>query len=317
MNDYLILILGFLFLFAGGHFLIQSSVLIAKRFNISDMVIGITIVALGTSAPELFVSLKAIFAGSADISISNVVGSNIANIALVLGLVAIIFPIKVKKKGVWIDWAVMMFASLLLYLFSWNNEKLNVWEGITFLILLVVYMLWLIYDTRSNKDVESKKDVAADDTAGKQKPLIFVVLIFVASVFGLYLGSGWLVDGARNIALDFGITERVIGITVIAFGTSVPELVTSLIAAFKKNTDISIGNIIGSNIFNIFAILGVTASVKKLDINVAFLEKDYLWMIGIALLLFLFLLPLRKGVVSRWKGVILVSVYVVYIYFLF
>ncbi len=297
--------------------MIESSVLIAKRFNISDMVIGITIVALGTSAPELFVSLKAIFAGSADISISNVIGSNIANIALVLGLVAIIFPIKVKKKGVWIDWAVMMFASLLLYLFSWNNQKLNIWEGITFLILLVVYMLWLIYDTRSNKDVESTKEVASDGTTKKQKPLILVVGIFVGSVVGLYLGSGWLVDGARNIAVDFGISERVVGITVIAFGTSVPELATSLIAAFKKNTDISIGNIIGSNIFNIFAILGVTASVKKLDINVAFLDKDYLWMIGIALLLFLFLLPLRKGVVSRWKGVVLVAVYVVYIYFLF
>jgi cation:H+ antiporter len=246
-----------------------------------------------------------------------VVGSNIANIALVLGLVAIIFPIKVKKKGVWIDWAVMMFASLLLYFFSWNNQELNIWEGITFLMLLVAYMLWLIYDTRSNKDVESKKGVTPDSAVQKQKPLLFVALVFVLSVIALYFGSGWLVDGARNIALDFGISERVVGITVIAFGTSVPELVTSLIAAFKKNTDISIGNIIGSNIFNIFAILGVTASVKRLDVNVAFLEKDYLWMIGIALLLFLFLLPLRKGVISRWKGVILVTVYVVYIYFLF
>ena len=317
MKDYLILISGFIFLFGGGHFLIQSSVMIARRFNISDMVIGITIVALGTSAPELFVSLKAIFAGSADISISNVVGSNIANIALVLGLVAIIFPIKVKKKGVWIDWAVMMVASLLLYLFSWNNNELNIWEGITFLILLVAYMLWLIYDTRSNSDVESKKDATSDEATLKQMPLILITGIFVASVVGLYYGSGWLVDGARNIAVSFDISERVVGITVIAFGTSVPELVTSLIAAFKKNTDISIGNIIGSNIFNIFAILGVTASVKKLNINVAFLDKDYLWMIAIAFLLFLFLLPLRKGVISRWKGVMFVVVYVVYIYFLF
>ena len=317
MNDYLILILGFIFLFGGGHFLIQSSVLIAKRFNISDMVIGITIVALGTSAPELFVSLKAIFAGSADISISNVVGSNIANIALVLGLVAIIFPIKVKKKGVWIDWAVMMFASLLLYLFSWNNSELNIWEGITFLVLLIAYMLWLIYDTRSNKEEDGKNEVSSEDTTTKQNPLILVTGIFVASVVGLYYGSGWLVDGARNIAVSFGISERVVGITVIAFGTSVPELVTSLIAAFKKNTDISIGNIIGSNIFNIFAILGVTASVKKLNVNVAFLEKDYLWMMAIALLLFLMLLPLKKGIISRLKGVLLVAVYVVYIYFLF
>ncbi len=317
MNEYLALILGFLFLFAGGHFLIQSSVLIARRFNISDMVIGITVVALGTSAPELFVSLKAIFAGSADISISNVIGSNIANIVLVLGLVAIIFPIKVKKKGVWIDWSVMMFASLLLYLFSWNNNKLNVWEGITFLVLLVLYMLWLIYDTKSKNEKLEKNSIEDSIELKKQKPLIFIAVIFIMSVLGLYYGSDRLVYGARNIAASFGISERVIGITVIAFGTSVPELVTSLIAAFKKNTDISIGNIIGSNIFNIFAILGVTASVKRLDVNVAFLEWDYLWMIGIALLLFLMLLPLSRGVISRWKGVVLVTVYVVYIYFLF
>ncbi len=317
MNDYLILNLGFLFLFGSGHYLIKSSVLIAKRFNISDMVIGITIVALGTSAPELFVSLKAIFAESADISISNVVGSNIANIALVLGLVAIIFPIKVKKKGVWIDWGVMMFASVLLYLFSQNNHELNLWEGISFLVLLVVYMVWLVYETRKNKEKVSKKEKAGGVSADKHKPLILVIGLFIASVVGLYYGSGWLVDGARNIAVSFDISERVVGITVIAFGTSVPELATSLIAAIKKNTDISIGNIIGSNIFNIFAILGVTASVKKLDVNVAFLEKDYLWMIAIALLLLLMLLPLKKGILSRWKGVILVVVYVVYIYFLF
>lgn len=313
MNDYLTLGLGFLFLFGGGHFLIQSSVLIARRFNISDLVIGITVVALGTSAPELFVSLKAIFVGSADISISNVVGSNIANIALVLGLVAIIFPIKVKKKGVWIDWAVMMFASLLLYFFSWNN-KLNVWEGITFIVLLVFYMLWLIYDTRRSGNPQEDKDASS---MYKGRSMILLIIMLTGSVIGLYLGSGWLIDGARNIALDFGITERVVGITVIAFGTSVPELVTSLIAAFKKNTDISIGNIVGSNIFNIFAVLGVTASVKRLDVKATFLEKDYLWMIAIALLLFLMLLPLRRGIINRWKGALLVTVYVVYIYFLF
>ncbi len=314
MNDYLLLTLGFLFLFVSGHYLITSSVLIAKRFNISNLVIGITIVALGTSAPELFVSLKAVFAGSADISISNVIGSNIANIALVLGFVAIIFPLKVKKKGIWIDWGVMMFASVLLYLFSWNNLELNGWEGMVFLVLLVVYMAWLVYDTRTRKlaGVKEKSELKS-----KEMSLLLVSGLFILSVVGLYFGSGWLVDGARNIAVSFGISERVVGITVIAFGTSVPELVTSLIAAIKKNTDISIGNIIGSNILNIFAILGITSSVKRLDVNVAFIDKDYLWMIGIALLLFLMLLPLKRGVISRWKGLILVTVYVVYIYFLF
>jgi len=313
MNDYLLLLLGFIFLFGGGHLLIFSSVQIARRFRISDLVIGITVVAFGTSAPELFVSLKAVFAGSADISISNVIGSNIANIALVLGFVAIVYPLRVKKPSVWIDWGVMMFASLLLYLFSWNNGRLDHWEGIVFLVLLGLYMSWLLYDTRVNQ----KKNVKSAIPELNQKPLFLVLVIFVVSVAGLYYGSSWLVTSARSIALSFGISERVVGITVIAFGTSVPELVTSLLAAIKKNTDISIGNIIGSNIFNIFAILGITSVVKKLNVNSAFLNWDYIWMIGIALLLFLMLLPLKNGVISRWKGIILVSLYVTYIYFLF
>ncbi len=314
MNDYLLLIPGFVFLFVGGHFLISSSVQIARRFNVSDMVIGITVVAFGTSAPELFVSLKAVFAGSADISISNVIGSNIANIALVLGFVAVIYPLRVKKPSVWIDWSVMMTASLLLYFFSWNSDTLDHWEGIVFLVLLGLYMSWLLYDTRVNqrKNIETKVDEVI-----KHKPLLLVLVLFVVSVAGLYFGSAWLVTSAKNIALSFGISERVVGITVIAFGTSVPELATSLLAAIKKNTDISIGNIIGSNIFNIFAILGITSVVKKLNVNSEFLSWDYIWMIGIALLLFLMLLPLKNGVINRWKGVVLVSLYVTYIYFLF
>ncbi len=318
MNDYLLLILGFALLFGSGHYLVHSSVLIAKRFRISDMVIGITVVAFGTSAPELFVSLKAVFAGSADISISNVIGSNIANIALVLGFVAIIYPLRVKKPSLWIDWGVMMIASILLYLFGLNNEILNRWEGIIFLILLGLYMSWLLYDTQRVKNIKVGEKIEAE-LKSKQMALPLVLGIFVLSVAGLYWGSDFLVTSAKSIALSFGISERVVGITVIAFGTSVPELVTSLIAAFKENTDISIGNIIGSNIFNIFAILGITATVKPLNVNSKFLifpAGDYFWMMGIALLLFLMLLPLKNGVIRRWKGALLVILYIIYIYFL-
>ena len=316
MNEYFLLVIGFLILFLSGHFLIESSVNIARRFNISNLVIGITVVAFGTSAPELFVSLKAVFVGSADISISNVVGSNIANIALVLGFVTIIFPLKVNKKEIWIDWAVMMLSSVLLYIFSWNNDVLNHWEGIVFLILLAGYMSWLVYDTRVNHPVAADSKVEPADK-NKKKPFSLVMVIFLGSVVGLYFGSGWLVEGAREIAVKIGISERVVGITIIAFGTSVPELVTSLIAAIKKNTDISMGNIIGSNIFNIFAILGITSTIKKINVNPEFLRWDYLWMMGIALLLLLMMLPLKKGVITRWKGMIMLVVYVVYIYFLF
>ncbi len=314
MNDYLLLLLGFIFLFIGGHLLIFSSVQIARRFRISDMVIGITVVAFGTSAPELFVSLKAVFAGSADISISNVIGSNIANIALVLGLVAIVYPLRVKKQSVWIDWGVMMIASLLLYFFSWNNDRLDHWEGVVFLVLLGSYMSWLLYDTKVSQKKSNKSNLIPEV---KQKPLFWVLVIFVVSVAGLYFGSAWLVTSARSIALSFGISERVVGITVIAFGTSVPELVTSLLAAIRKNTDISIGNIIGSNIFNIFAILGITSVVQPLNVNMSFLSWDYPWMIGIAIVLLIWMIPLKNGVINRWKGGVLVGLYIYYIYKLF
>ena len=312
--EYFWLIVGFALLFGGGHYLIFSSVKLARRFNISDMVIGITVVAFGTSAPELFVSLKAVFAGSADISISNVVGSNIANIALVMGFVAIIYPLRVKKPTIWIDWTVMMAASLLLYYFSWNNEKLNNWEGIVFLVLLGLYMSWLLYDTKVNKK-SVKSEV--EENGPKQLAMIWVILILVGSIAGLYVGSDLLVTNARKIALDFGISERVVGITMIAFGTSVPELATSLIAAVKKNTDISIGNIIGSNIFNILAILGITSTVQSLNVNPDFLDWDYPWMIGIAVLLLMLMVPLKNGVINRWKGALMLGLYVFYIYKLF
>jgi len=312
--EYFYLIFGFVLLFGGGHFLIFSSVKLARRFNISDMVIGITVVAFGTSAPELFVSLNAVFAGSADISISNVVGSNIANIALVMGFVAIIYPLRVKKPTIWIDWSVMMAASLLLYYFSWNNEKLNTWEGIVFLVLLGVYMSWLLYDTKVNKKSEKSE---VEEGGKKQLALIWVIFIIIGSIAGLYLGSDLLVENAKKIAFDFGISERVVGITVIAFGTSVPELATSLIAAVNKNTDISIGNIIGSNIFNIFAILGITSAVQPVNVNPDFLGWDYPWMIGIAVLLLVLMIPLKNGIISRWKGAIMLGLYVFYIYNLF
>ncbi|NPA35314.1 MAG: calcium/sodium antiporter [Chlorobi bacterium] len=315
MDNYLFLILGFVLLFVGGHFLVDSSVRIARRFNISQMVIGITVVAFGTSAPELFVSLKAVMAGSADISISNVIGSNIANIALVLGFVSVIYPLNINTSKAWRDWMVMMLVSVMLYFFSWNNYHLDRWEGIIFLLILAAYLSWMVYSVKSEPlAVKQQRKKESMEGAPKEWPFIVTVIVFVFSVAGLYFGSGFLVDSARNIARTFGISERVIGISVVAFGTSVPELATSLIAAIKKRTDISVGNIIGSNIFNILGILGVTASVKTLTVNPDFLSKDYLWMLGIALLL---IIPIKRGRMSVLSGVIMVLLYVVYMYSLF
>ncbi|WP_430825352.1 calcium/sodium antiporter [Carboxylicivirga sp. N1Y90] len=308
--SFLLLIAGFVILFFSGDWLVKASVNLARHFNVSTLVIGVTVVAFGTSAPELLVSLKAVFSDSSDISIGNVVGSNIANIALVLGLVSIVFPVKVKRKAVWIDWLVMMVASVGLYIASINN-KVSFVEGVIFLVLLSSYLLFSVWKSRK----ETK-----ENTEEIQKPDISLLKafgFFLLSTIGLYFGADWLIRGAKDLAINFGISERVVGLTVVAFGTSVPELATSLIAAIKKESDISIGNIIGSNIFNIWAVLGLTSVIKPISVSNELIKVDYSWMVGIAILLLVLLLPLSKGVISRWKGVMLLLLYVTYIYILF
>jgi cation:H+ antiporter len=309
--QYLLLVGGFILLFLSGNYLVKASVEIARRFKLSGLVIGITVVAFGTSAPELFVSLEAVFVGSPDISLSNVVGSNIANIALVLGLVALVFPIKVKKKGVWKDWAIMMLASFILVAATIGYE-ITRWEGALFIVLLVSYLAWLVIQSR-----KANANQVTDNTT-ENTPLTKSLILFLVAVTGLYFGAQWLVDGARTLALNLGVSEKVVGISVIAFGTSVPELATSLIAAIRKETDISIGNIIGSNIFNIWAILGITASIKPLsNINPEFMRFDYPWMMAISALLLILILPLARGIITRWKGALLLAIYGIYIYLLF
>jgi len=309
MPPILYLLAGFVVLFFSGDWLVKSSVQLARHLKVSTLVIGITVVAFGTSAPELLVSLRAVYDGSSDISIGNVVGSNIANIALVLGMVSIIYPIKVKKKGVWFDWLIMMFATLSLIVAS-QNFTLSSFEGIIFLVILGVYLIWAVYSSR-------QKGKNEEVILAPSMVLWKVILLFLFAAAGLYYGADWLVLGAKSIARKFDVSERVIGITVVAFGTSVPELATSLVAAFKKETDISIGNIIGSNIFNIWAILGITATLKPINVNPSMVNNDYWWMTGIAIVLFLMILPLSKGLISRWKGALMLFVYVLYIYLLF
>ncbi len=306
----LMLVAGFVLLFFSGDWLVKSSVQLARYLKVSTLVIGITVVAFGTSAPELIVSLNAVFDGVPDISIGNVVGSNIANIALVLGAVSIILPIHVKRKNVLFDWSVMMLASVVFWLFSLNHA-IQFYEGVIFLIMLAVYLTWSVHSSR--KQMGTSNEEIEEPTLSLTKAIGLLVL---ASA-GLYFGSDLLVNGAIKIATALNVSERVIGITVVAFGTSVPELATSLIAAIKKETDISIGNIIGSNLFNILGILGVTSVLKPIHVADQIVKCDLYWMIGIALMLLLSLLPMKKGLISRWKGATFVLVYIAYILFLF
>jgi cation:H+ antiporter len=293
-----------------GDFLVRGSVSLAGHFKVSRLVIGVVVVSFGTSAPELFVSLDAALMGHPDIAIGNVIGSNIANIALVLGLTAIILPVKVRKSAIQFDWTVMMAVSLLFLVFC-LDLKLKLYEGVIFCILLFAFVYRSIYKSRKEKLKTLEESV-------KPQFNMFISILFVlASGIGLIYGAQLLVKGASNIAKDIGVDDRIISISVIALGTSLPELATSIAAAIRKELDIFIGNIIGSNIFNILAVIGLTSTVKQINVNPMVLTFDMLWMIGVALLLFIFILPLSRATISRWKGFVFVAVYFIYIYLAF
>lgn len=308
--DYIFLFSGFLLLTLGGDFLIKGSVSLASHLKVSKLVIGIVVVSFGTSAPELVVSLDAALEGLPDMAIGNVIGSNIANVALVLGFTAIIVPIKVKKKAIHFDWAVMMLSSILFILFSLNNV-ISFYEGLAFVILLLVFIARSIYESR-----KENKQSAVETLKPRHGIFLSIVFVILASL-GLVFGARFLVEGAANIAGKLGVSERIISVSVIALGTSLPELAASISAAVRKELDIFIGNIIGSNIFNIMAILGFTSMVKSINVNPLVLKVDVVWMLAIFVLLFLFIIPLRKAVVSRWKGLIFVAIYITYIYLIF
>ena len=311
--DYFYLILGLVTLVFGGDFLVKGAVGIAKLFRISTLVVGMTVVSFGTSAPELIVSLKAAMRGAPELAIGNVIGSNIANIALVLAITVLIFPIVVDKASKWKDWPMMMFASVLFYVFSYDLI-IQWWEGMTLFLILIAYTSYLIISSRrtSKKTVLSKEEQEAEDEG---KAPVWKSLLFIAlGLVGLFFGARWLLDGSLNIARDlFGDSEesnRIIGVTVVAFGTSVPELVTSAVAAFRKETDISIGNLIGSNIFNVMAVIGITAMVKPIRVLQSAMNFDMLWMLGISLLLLPLMLIGKK--LGRWQGALLFLIYATY-----
>jgi len=309
--EYLLLALGFALLLYGGKFLVKGGVALAERFNVSSLVIGLTVVSIGTSAPELFVSLVAAIKGHPEVAIGNVIGSNIANITLVLAMTAIIIPIPVRSNSVKIDAPFMLIISILLWIFIFNLQFMR-WEGIVFLVLMVIYIIGILKYSRNTK-TKIKDDKNNGEIQGLGKIIIMLVLAYA----GLAFGSNLLVDNASIIAANFGVSERVIAITIVAFGTSLPELTTSLLAALKGEMDISIGNIIGSNIFNILFVLGLTGVIRPVSIDPSFLRFDIIWMFATSLLLFFFILPFKGGKLTRFKGGLLFFSYCIYVYLLY
>ncbi|RZV57417.1 MAG: calcium/sodium antiporter, partial [Flavobacteriaceae bacterium] len=299
-------------LVVGGEYLVRSSVALSFKLNISKFVIGMTVVSFATSAPELLVSLQAAFNGSPAIAINNVVGSNIANIGLVLGITAMVGSISVDRSFYKMNWPVMMVFSMVLFYFLYNDNKLVYWEGIILFSGLLIFLFALIRGQKSSADSE---DV---DINLAQVSNFKMALWLSIGAAALYFGSEWLVRGATEIATQLGVSEAVIGVTMIAIGTSVPELAASVIAAAKQEKAISLGNLIGSNIFNIGSVLGLTSIIKTIPINEPMiLSRDIFWMLIFAgIILPLALIPKRHEI-NKIKGFLLVLGYGTFVFLAF
>ncbi len=308
----LYILIGLILLVVGGEFLVRSSVALSFKLHLSKMVIGLTVVSFATSAPELLVSLQAALAGSSDIALGNIIGSNIANIGLVLGITAIISPLVIDRDFYKFNWPVMMLLSVGLYFILKSGEQISFWEGVALMAMLFVYLFFLIRRARNNNETQPLDD-NIDDGLSKSTNFKIIIWLLIGCV-ALYFGSELLVRGAKELAVQAGISERVIAVTMIAVGTSIPELAASVIAALKKEKAISLGNLIGSNIFNISFVLGLTAIIQPIIIqSKEVLTKDIFWMIGFAAILIpLAFLP-KKFELGRFKGLFILICYVIFV----
>ena len=305
-----LLIIGLIVLIVGGDYLVRGSSSIALRLNLSPLVVGLTIVAFGTSAPELVISVQSALQGSPDLAMGNVVGSNICNLALVLGITAVINPVRVQTNSIRVDWPMTMGTSILLFL-AVREGYLEASEGIFFILILCTYLFFIIRQSR--RDVlASKKEQEEEIPDAPSKQIWKDVGFIIIGCIGLYFGSEWFVGSAKDLALSLGVEERVVGLTVVALGTSLPELVTAAVASYKGQTDLALGNLMGSNIFNILSILGITSIIREIHVHVDILNKDIIWMLMITLMI-LPLMVMRREV-GRVDGFILLIVYAVYIY---
>lgn len=301
------LLAGLLLLVLSGELLVRGGASLAGHFRLSPMVVGLTVVSFGTSSPELVVSLDAAIKGYPDISLGNVVGSNISNLGLVLALTVIITPFFVNRKEIINDMIIMAGVSMVLFIMLIDLRFSRV-EGLILVVMLVAY----IYRSIRN---DKKRQKGSPVVLRYSLPLS--VTIVILSSLGLVVGANMLVKSASTVASALGISERIISVSVIAVGTSLPELSTSVIAGIRKENGISIGNVVGSNIFNILAVLGITASVKPYSINDLHFKSDMYWMIGIAILLIIMTLPSKNSRLSRWKGIFLALLYLSYLSLVF
>jgi cation:H+ antiporter len=306
------ILLGLLLLVIGGEFLVRSSVALSFKLHLSKMVIGLTVVSFATSAPELIVSVNAALDGFSDIALGNVIGSNIANIGLVLGITAVISSLEIDKDFYKLNWPVMIVLSIGLYFLLKSGNVIDRMEGLGLFAMLIIF-LWILI-ARAKGEREARSVDATIDVGLSRTSNVKIFLWLVIGGLGLWGGSELLVNGAVDMATLLGVSERVIAVTMIAVGTSIPELAASVIAALKKEKAISLGNLIGSNIFNIASVLGITAIIQPIELkSEQVLTNDIIWMLAFAVVLIpLAFLP-QRFIINRYKGLILFISYAVFI----
>lgn len=311
---YILFVAGFILLIYAAKWLVEGSSSIAKNFNIPDLIIGLTVVAFGTSAPELIVNVIAGATGKPDLAIGNIIGSNISNIMLILGVTAIIMEIPVQKSTILSEIPFSLTAALLFgflanitILDHDEGMSLSRIDGFILILFFFLFLLYIIYMARQNQDIDTEE--IGDLTTGK------AVLLSIVGIIGLFIGGKLVVDNASEIARAWGFSETFIGLTIVGIGTSLPELVTSAIAALKRNADIAVGNVVGSNIFNLLWVLGVTAMISPLPFSIVS-NIDILVIIASSTLLIVFMIIGRKYTIDRWQGFVFIVCYIVYLVYL-
>jgi len=316
--DYILFIIGFIFVIKGADFLVDGASAIAKRLKVSDLIIGLTIVAFGTSAPELIVNIFASVQGNTQIAIGNVLGSNIFNILFILGISSIVFPLLVTKDTVWKQIPFCLFATILMgilandnLLFQNNITELGRLDGLIFILFFIIFMFYIFKLAKKQRN-ENKKSI----TYETKQPSFFVSFLFIMiGLIGLNIGAKWVVDGAIEIADLLDVSQSLIALTIVALGTSLPELATSVMAAFKKNADIAVGNIVGSNIFNILLILGISSTIRPLKFNIASNIDIFVAIIAPLLLFITMFTGRKKHILDRWEGIIFLILFIGYLVF--
>jgi cation:H+ antiporter len=315
MTDLLILIAGIAAVLTGAYWMVTGASALAKKLGVSDLAIGLTIVAFGTSSPELIVNLFSAAEGTPDLAIGNILGSNISNILLILGITAMIYPLPIKNNTHWKEIPFSLMAAVILAILvsdvlidkSTEGNWLSRIDGLMLLGFFIIFMVY-VYGM-------AKRDADFQQEPVKTLPVWRSVVYIVAGLAGLFVGGKYLVESAIGIALDLGMSEKVVGLTIVAIGTSVPELATSILAAFQRKTDIAVGNVVGSNIFNIFFVLGTTSVISPIPFS-ASVSTDLLMTILASLLLFASSLTLGKKRIVRLEGAAFLSIYIAYIAFL-